>query len=804
MRSCLARAAALVRAGLHGRSSVASPSTSCDAGQVAAKLHHLNSSLVRNTFNIANELGQLRKSQSSYRHVLLSVAGTLVGAIIAAVTTWEATHKVESDKRLDEQHKLVAKLSADSRKLQEVLQEARYASVRRFQSAQAKALYDNASSLMDSIQQALERSTARRMLAQKPAEASESCPIASLAWCKAAKSPPTLPFTIETVRHLRAHIAYHTAGIELRQPRSAGRISAASEQLHKAKALRAGTGSSKACENERHRLNIKLGDVYIQNGRVQAAMLQYDSVPLLSDSPTATFWSVRAANNRAVMQFGLAQDKAALDGMLSVAAATQQWLTQYMFESDDSFHNELDAFLQHDSTQPLTKKPSPALLQLANLGAADAVDVLHLPYPPPASGKDVVELQAQHWEQPTFHAATVEYLERVKLMQRKFYTARANAVLFACAPFSDALGPSAGAAPYVSSLPLLDLVSSVLDRLPHGDSVYTTLDKQWIRAEGLSRMWAAVGWDLVELADSRRLAPADTQAALDAADTLISSARTQVDDSSAPHPEVHICIATLAQARYMHVRTGNARSAIEILETPPPVGAGSRSGVSIVTWAQLAQQEARATALQQLAGGKLHVNAGVAPREARWQLCALALACKLRMELGEPISAELADALSFAAEPCAVADDHPLSKLIAQVRTFRWLPVIKFGRLLRQPRLPVTNRQPALACKLKIELAEEVPLALRDALLFTAQPCQTPCQMPGLEQVRNLPPPNDASASVSASASLPPPNLSASASASVPPEDDAALRSKKLGEVLQGIARWKKRWERIGDTSLVK
>lgn len=262
------------------------------------------------------------------------------------------------------------------------------------------------------------------------------------------------------LNNFHAHIAYHRAAVYLRSQADEAAVARAVEHLARPLAQRelACTAATSAAANERQCVHIKLGDVYSRQGKPSAAVNEYNMHRSIAPSPAVgalsyasdsasifqTFWEVRAANNAAIVEFGLGNDTEALELMQLVAGSTRAWLHRHAHNHGVDLHALalLTSEAVAHSARLAEGKLSDALLRLVNMGADDAVDILHLPparVGAAAAGADRAAgapklLLPEDTADAAGRDVAVEYLERVKLMLRKFRTSRANCLLIACAP----------------------------------------------------------------------------------------------------------------------------------------------------------------------------------------------------------------------------------------------------------------------------------------------------------------------------------------------------------------------------------
>lgn len=486
-----------------------------------------------------------------------------------------------------------------------------------------------------------------------------------------------LGYTEDVFSAIAAHTMYHTAAAHLHEEGGDAAASALS-LLQEARARLLVSGP--AANNEMARTTIKMGDAFSRQRNVEHALQQYSEVvpsdaQLLGEgfarsAAFESFWVVRAVNNRAVVRFGLGRDIDALEDMRVVVGLAERWLharevtadAVAQWWGDGAREGELAASVTALNLHTKRALVTPPLLALINLGADDAVDVLHLPFPAALRSARPAKLTADDVLAPDGHPQpiAIEYLERSKLMLRKYITSRANVLLFACAPFSNALRDDKG------NLRVDELLASVDAALatPLGLPVYLALDAQWVAAEGTSRVCAAVGWALTELLAANAVPPEAVADVRFWADRLTATATRVVHHS----PEVHICIATLARARFLQVYGGGPSAALDLLTDR--CGDGNTRH-SILQWSAAAQRRARAQASEQLEAGALRATAGVPPRHARWQISTLAQALSLRLALKQPLPADEVEALTFAVEPCNLKLSHnahlPLARAVAAV-----------------------------------------------------------------------------------------------------------------------------------------
>lgn len=419
--------------------------------------------------------------------------------------------------------------------------------------------------------------------------------------------------------------------------------------------------------NETSRVRVKLGDVYSRARKPAAAMNEYAAV-YSDQSLFRSFWAIRAKNNEAVVHFGHGQDEQALTSMREVAADTASWLSRH----DLHLRDAADARSLSDAVQKLIYGSrsdmivSAALLQLVNMGADDAVDVLHLA-PAVTVGSQVPQyLNAASVN--TFTGAqevAIEYLERVRLMLRKYVTSRASTLLIACAPCSTALVDQAsGHFDGELLLQLLeDAVSPPLGK--HGATVYTTLDREWIEHVGATRMLSAVGVALVELAGAGALPAECRDDALALAERLTRHALQRHAYGIGSLPDLHSCVAAMARARYIEVSDAPEdasddsaiRAALHELQVP---ASNKLPTNSVLSWSTSAQLKARGAAQKQLAFS-FHASTGVPPRTARWQATVLAYGQHLEARRGSAVDPKQRDALLFAVTP--FDRTHPMRQL---------------------------------------------------------------------------------------------------------------------------------------------
>jgi len=452
-------------------------------------------------------------------------------------------------------------------------------------------------------------------------------------------------YDANVLRHLRSHIEYHLAKVELRSGNAEG-ISKASARLGAADNLRAGLDD---VEPERARLSIKLGDMASQQRAVSHAKWLYeehadDPNNLLAEPPS--FWKVRACNNLAVLHFGLAEDQDASNRTRQVIKHTGDWVRRVQPHATLELVNAALALKEGKGEEGWP--PSGELNRLLQAVALDAVDTLHLPH------------MGSFWLPPNLQAvryAHIERLERITLMLRKHCTSRANALLLVCAPYSTALSEASGSASTGAAeaahpaTKLIALLTDAVRTAPAAD-LYFELDAPWIAEEGASRMFAAVGWGLTELVASGAIRDAKLRDRVHAqAEELLTAALQPFGRVSSRLPSTHLCVATLAMSRFEEVCKGNPQAALDRLSTP---AARAPLGASVLQWSTQAQLKARTAVQAQVAAGDMHPTSNVPPRNSRWQLSVLLRAIGLKLQLG--LRGEIThgewDALEFASKSC--------------------------------------------------------------------------------------------------------------------------------------------------------
>jgi hypothetical protein len=261
-------------------------------------------------------------------------------------------------------------------------------------------------------------------------------------------------------------------------------------------------------------------------------------------------------------------------------------------------------------------------------------------------------------------------------MLRKHATARANLLLFVCAPFSAAARDEDGR---LDAAAVVGMLRDLVESTPHGGEVYVALDSTWVKREGRARVFAAAGWALTELLAAGAVPPELTGQAREAADALTEAAQPQPTEC-APQPSLsHRSIAALARARFVQAtahQTGSrsglwcvtptaSRPALEALARLQAAHLGQKD---VVAASQREQLRYKSDMHEREARGEARPRRGPPPREGRWQLSALALGLVLHHAAGIPPPKAMRDALLFATEVCFLggvkgAARHPLARV---------------------------------------------------------------------------------------------------------------------------------------------
>lgn len=315
-----------------------------------------------------------------------------------------------------------------------------------------------------------------------------------------------LGYTEFVLPRMRACIYYHTAKLALLE----GNVTRARKYL--ASGDRHLAQGAVPLQNEFKRITIKLGDADSFLLQLHDALTSYamalegtdakDSIAWkdLQLSQLDTFWAIRAVNHAALANFNACKDHEAAHLMKLVCSATDKWLGAPSTDGISCWHGVpvpagfADMFgdvRKHAESHSSAPHPAPteAELRVINLGADNAVDIFYLKHAPAALPHAIT---AAEFATPQTTAVALEYVERLQLLLRKHCSARANAVAFACAPFSAAQSREERAKGLWFQL----------DRLVQplaGMAVYAQLDAEWARGNGAARMLTAAGWALTEL-----------------------------------------------------------------------------------------------------------------------------------------------------------------------------------------------------------------------------------------------------------------------------------------------------------------
>jgi len=317
--------------------------------------------------------------------------------------------------------------------------------------------------------------------------------------------------------------------------------------------------------NELRRISLLAGDIQSAQQHLYAALTCYavslkgmpaesrQSWDRLSVGELDSFWATRATTNAAVTYFDSMKDQDAMRLARLVAAATAAWVTKPPVPAVDAtpcWHGvpvpaQLGGWYKalRDAVHAIGpmeySMPADGELDVVNLGAGDAVDLSFLKDVPAAAK---VMLTEDDLRQPAGRIMALEYVDRVRLLLRVHFAARAHAVMFACAPFSQARQ----AHNWDSDLwQLLEELVSPLPAMP----VYAELDATWLHEQGVASMLTAAGWALVELLLAGAVCPErETEVAAAARELLGRAARATRATDGVEALVGHIANARLALA----------------------------------------------------------------------------------------------------------------------------------------------------------------------------------------------------------------------------------------------------------------